>query len=165
MKPIAPTGPSSGALALEDITLASYLDLSGFKLRSEMPDEDIDLVEQRYPGYLAAKLDEETAWINGRLKKRYAAPFKDPVPTIVLGWLAKIVTPAAYKKRGWNPSSEQDQDILKEAETAREEIKEAADSNEGLFELPVRQDLPGGTGVVFGGPLGYAEASPYTWTD
>jgi hypothetical protein len=145
--------------------LAAYLDLNGFKLRSEMPDEDIDLVEQRYPGYIVAKLDEETAWINGRLRKRYAVPFKDPVPTIVLAWLAKIVTPAIYKKRGWNPSSEEDQDILKGAENARAEAKEAADSNEGLFELPLRQDLPGTTGVQFGGPLGYSEADPYTWTD
>jgi len=145
--------------------MASYLDIAEFKLHSVMPDEDVDDLEHRYPGFIAKQLDDETTWINGRLKKRYAVPFAAPVPTIVLGWLAKIVTPAVYKKRGWNPSSEQDQDILKDAERAREEVKEAAESEEGLFELPLRQDLAGSSGVQFGGPLGYAEADPYTWTD
>ncbi len=43
-------------------------------------------------------------------------------------------------------------------------MKEAADSAEGLFELPLRADLET-SGVSKGGPLGYTEASPYRWTD
>lgn len=141
-----------------------YLDVAGFRVRTEMPDEDVELVEARYPGFLLARLEEETSWINGRLMKRYAVPFKAPVPAIVLGWLTKLVTPSVYRKRGWNATSEQDQQILDAEKTAREEIKEAANSNDGLFELPLR-DRPDVSAVSAGGPLAYSEASPYTWTD
>ena len=142
-----------------------YLDVVQFRVRTEMPDEDVELVESRYPGFVLARLREETAWINGRLMKRYAVPFAEPVPEIVLGWLTKMVTPSVYRKRGWNATSEQDQEILSAEKTAREEIKEAANSQEGLFELPLRDNRPDISGVSAGGPLGYSEASPYTWTD
>jgi len=145
--------------------MSAYLDIAGFRLRTEMPDEDVELVEARYSGFILARLEEETAWINGRLMKRYAVPFKPPVPVIVLGWLTKIVTPSVYRKRGWNATSEQDQEILGAEKTAREEVKEAANSEGGLFELPLREDRPDVSAVSAGGPLGYAEASPYTWTD
>ncbi len=143
----------------------SYLDVAAFRVRTVMPDEDVDTVEARYPGFILARLREETAWINGRLIKRYAVPFAAPVPEIVLGWLTKMVTPSVYIKRGWNGTSEQDQEILTAEKTAREEVKEAANSEEGLFELPLRQDRPDVSAVSAGGPLGYSEPNPYVWTD
>jgi phage gp36-like protein len=142
----------------------SYLDLAGFKARSVMPDEDVDNLEARFPGYLQTALDDEEAWINARLKKRYAVPFDAPAPTVVVRWLVHLVTPRAYERRGWNASSAQDQEILNAAQTARDEVKEAANSDEGLFDLPLRQDALKGSGISQGGPFGYAEASPYTWT-
>jgi hypothetical protein len=145
--------------------VTAYLTLAEFKVRTVMPSEDVDLVEARYPGYVAERLTLWSAWLNGRLKKRYAAPFETPYPDMILKWLTDIATVDVYKKRGWNPSSEQDADILKDRDTALAEVKEACDSNEGLFELPLRQDLERGSGVSKGGPFGYAEASPYTWTD
>jgi len=44
------------------------------------------------------------------------------------------------------------------------ELKEAADSKDGLFDLPLRADTTA-TGVSKGGPRGYSEASPYTNLD
>lgn len=142
-----------------------YLDVAQFRIRTEMPDEDVNIVETRYPGFILARLREETGWINGRLSKRYAVPFQEPVSDIVLGWLTKMVTPSVYRKRGWNATSEQDQEIISAEKTAREEVKEAANSEEGLFELPPRDNRPDVSAVSAGGPLGYSEASPYTWTD
>jgi hypothetical protein len=87
------------------------------------------------------------------------------VPEIVLSWLVRISTLDAYLRRGFDPSSRQDAEIVKAAEAARAEVKEAADAQDGLWDLPLRQDAPGTSGITAGGPLGYAEASPYDWTD
>lgn len=129
-----------------------------------MPAEDIARLETQYPGFLDAQIALVQGWLESRLRKRYAIPFVAPIPEVYLGWLVALVTLAAYQRRGWNPSSAENQLITAAADTARAEVKEAADGTAGLFELPLRQDAPTGA-VTDGGPLGYAEASPYTWTD
>lgn len=151
----------------------TYLDLAGFKARSIMPSADLDMLEVAEPGWIDTKLEDTSSEINARLAKRYAVPFgtamlnapRTDVPRIVLRWLSDIVTAACYAKRGVNPSSPYDQAaILDPAIQARAEIKEAADAEGGLFELPLlaSSDV---TGVSRGGPLSYSEASPYTWAD
>jgi hypothetical protein len=145
--------------------MTAYLDVAGFQLRTVMPFEDVDFLESNHSGFLDARLEVGTSIINARLAKRYAVPFEDPVPEIVLGWLVAIVTPKAYQKRGWNPSDQQSAQILADATEALEQMKEAADSEVGLFDLPVRADLEDTSGVSKGGPLGYTEMSPYVWTD
>ena len=55
-------------------------------------------------------------------------------------------------------------EILAEAERAREQMKEAADSEIGLYDLPLLNDVTT-DGISKGGPLGYSEQSPYSWTD
>lgn len=141
-----------------------WINVAGFKLRSAMPAEDVDRLEAQYPGFLAAQLADEQAYIEDRLRKRYAVPFVAPYPTILVRWLVRLVTATAYERRGWNPSGMENERIGKAADDARAELKEAADSNEGLFDLPLRADAVG-TGISQGGPYGYAEASPYVWTD
>lgn len=145
--------------------MTAYLDVAGFQLRTVMPFEDVDFLESNHSGFLDARLEVGTSIINARLAKRYAVPFADPVPEIVLGWLVAVVTVKAYQKRGWNPSDQQSQDILDEAKEALEQLKEAADSEIGLFDLPLRADAENASGVTKGGPLGYTETSPYRWTD
>lgn len=136
-----------------------------FRDRTDMPVEDVDDLQQRQPGWLQGRVVGVYAEICARLKKRYQAPFAAPIPEVVLGWMTSIVTLSAYKKRGYNPTSAQDQEISKEADRAWAAVKEAADSEEGLYDLPLRQDAPGSSGVSQGGPFGYSEASPYEWTD
>lgn len=142
----------------------AYLTFATWKARSSMSDDDANDLEARYPGHIALKIGERQAWIDGKLKKRYAAPFEAPEPEIVLAWLVSLVTFDAYKKRGFNPSSTQDQLIAKEAEDAKAEVQQAADANEGLFDLPLRQNTTA-SGISRGGPLGYSEHDPYTWVD
>jgi hypothetical protein len=147
------------------VTLAnSALDLEEFKARTVMPAEDVDDLERSYDGFIARRLVIATSRIYTRLRKRYAVPFATPVPEIVLGWIVAIVTVEAYQKRGWNPSDEQSQQILEAATTALAEVKEAADSNEGLFDLPLRQDTTA-EGISKGGPFFYSESSPFDWLD
>jgi hypothetical protein len=159
----------------------SYLDLDGFAARTIAPANlvdgsfidptglftDSDLVARRtaWVTFVESRLVINTTRINARLRKRYAAPFADPVAEIVLGWLADMTTPELYKRRGWDPSDAQADAILADAARVLEELKEAADSADGLFDLPLRQDKQGTTGVVRGGPFVYSEPGPYDWMD
>lgn len=115
--------------------------------------------------FITQRIAFHTSRIEARLFKRYAVPFASPVPRIFADWLVALVTLDMFKRRGFDPTSKQDAEILQAAEAAIAEIKEAADSKDGLFELPLRQDLQGTSGVTRGGPLSYSEQDPYTWTD
>lgn len=144
--------------------MAAYLDLAGFKDLSEMPATSIDELEVVHPGWVDAQLEYWSSQIDARLTKRYAAPFASPYPLAVKGWLARVVTVRALRRLGVDSTDEQYADMKADAEAAWAEIKEAADSNEGLYELPLRADTTE-TGISRGGPYGYAEQSPYVWTD
>ena len=50
------------------------------------------------------------------------------------------------------------------ADRARAEIKEAADSKEGLFDLPTN-DAAGDSAIVKAGPRWYSESSPFVSAD
>ena len=145
------------------IGFVTYLDVAGFRARTGMPMADVDLVEQQEPGYIYGRLVAGSAKINAQLEKRYPAPFVEPVPEVVLDWLTDIVTIQVYLKRGVNPSDAQFQVFLDASNTAKEEIAKAANSQTGLFELPLVTNA--GSAISQGGPLGYSEASPYEWTD
>jgi hypothetical protein len=142
-----------------------YLGVDGFGMRTIMPTEMVARLENKSPGWLQTKLNAKSAWINAKLWKRYAVPFVSPYPEIILDWLAALVTPEAYAKIGFNPSSEQDKSsILEPADQARDEIDEAADAEKGKFELPLRQDTTA-PGISRGAPFVYSEQSPYVWAD
>jgi hypothetical protein len=110
-------------------------------------------------------LGARTSWILSRLRKRYdtvaitAAP-----PEVARGWLESLVTMDCYLRRGFAPTSEENNLFMANAETAKAELKEAADSKDGLFDLPLLPDPAGGSAVSKGGPLGYTEQSPFAWT-
>lgn len=149
--------------------MGAYLDVPGFTSRTIMPAEDVTDLQTRYPGYLDSRLTIGTSLINARLQKRYAVPFGTTstpptgVPEIVLGWLTALVTVDAYKKRGWNPSDAQSAEVLADRQEALDQIKEASDSETGLFELPLSESnlTSAATKQV---PAFYSETSPYRWT-
>jgi hypothetical protein len=129
---------------------------------SVAPTELFTGLETRYPGWLLSQLTYWSSWIDGRLAKRYTTPFAAPYPVAVTGWLARIVTSAAYHKRGVDPTDAQVAEVVADAERARAEVTEAANGNTGLWDLPT----PTGTSAISkGGPSGYTETDPYTWTD
>lgn len=143
---------------------AAYLSVADFRLRSIMPTQDVDTLESLYPGFIAVRLLRNSVEVNARLGKRYAVPFVvADCPEIVKSWVVDLTTLDAYARRGFNPASEQDQAvIIMPADRAREQMKEAADSNEGLYDLPLRTENAEQSGITFGAPLTYSEQSPYT---
>jgi hypothetical protein len=142
-----------------------YLTVAQFKTRSTMPPQYIDEIEEVSPGFTLAQINAVSALdIDARLRKRYAAPFAEPYPEAVMSWCARIVTVQCWKRRGYDPTDQSMQDVIKDRDEAKAEIKEAADSVEGLFDLPLRSDT-NATGISKGAPSGYSEQSPYVWAD
>ena len=140
----------------------AYLDKDAFADRTIMPSEYVDALDTVAPGWVDLQLEEWSAWIDSRLRKRYAAPFSAPYPVAVLSWLTKIVTVRCYLKRGVDATDEQFLSIQEDAKEARAEVMEAADSMAGLFDLPLRSDTTA-TGIDRSGPYSYSEQSPYVW--
>ena len=142
--------------------MASYLTKDEFKTRTLMAGDMVDFIEGVDPGWTLIQLEEASAWIDSRLRKRYDAPFSSPYPVAVLSWLTRIVTVRCYLKRGVDATDEQFLSIQEDAKEARAEVMEAADSNAGLFDLPLRSNTTS-TGIDRNGPFGYSEQSPYVW--
>lgn len=141
-----------------------YLDLAGYKLLSLLPGGTIDRVESETPGYFAENLLAESADIDSRLSKRYAAPFVSPYPKAVQRWLARKIDGIAVFKSGFKPTDESALKIDEREKAADLEIDKAADAEKGLYELPLRADTDA-NGVVKGAPLAYTETSPYVGRD
>lgn len=140
--------------------MASYLTLEEFSAMSLAPASFIAEIESYAPGWTLSQLEDASRWIDARLRKRYAAPFSEPYPRQVQAWLARLVTVRVFLRRGVDPLDRQFEVILQDAEDAKKEIAEAADSVTGLFDLPLAS---GASGISKGGPLYYSEQSPYVW--
>jgi len=142
----------------------AYLNRSAFANLTVLPASDLEAIESVAAGWLDVQLEAASRWIDARLSKRYAVPFGTPAPEIVRAWVARIVTLRAMLRRGVDPSDLQFQVIKEDADAALAEIREAADADAGLFDLPLRGDLTV-SGIARGGTRGYSEASPYVWMD
>jgi hypothetical protein len=144
--------------------MASYLTLAQYKALAVIPAEFVTAIETITPGWTLAQLTSESAWINSLLTKRYDVPFADPPPAAVQRWLARIVTVSAYLKRGFDPTDKQGSMYVAMRDEAVKEIHEAADAENGLYGLPLREDTTA-SGISKGFPKAYSEQSPYAFTD
>lgn len=142
----------------------AYLTLAEFKIFMVIPNQWVDAIEAVDPGFTDGQLATWSEWMDSRLRKRYQAPFAEPVSVTVKGWLARIVTVRVCMRRGVDPTDQQFAELKADDQAARDEIKEAADSDIGLFDLPLRSDAPV-SGIALGTPRSYSEASPYVCLD
>jgi hypothetical protein len=141
----------------------AYLTLEEFKLYSLIPPEFVDRVEVQNPGFIAAQLELSSAVIDSRLRKRYDAPFKEPYSLVLLSWLARLVTMSVWLRRGYSPTDEEARTYQDQYNQVQTDLKEAADSENGWLDLPLRQDTKQ-SGIVTQVPRVYSEAGPYVWT-
>jgi|SRR5690606_34164122 len=145
-----------------------YLSVEQYKIRSVLRVGKIEAVERAAAGWLAQELLSWSKRIDVQLVKRYAVPFdaSNP-PEIIQQWLARIVDVRVMLKNGVDQQDEQYEDIREDAKEARAEIKEAADSETGMYELPLKGGSASSTAeaITKGGPYVYSEASPYAAFD
>lgn len=142
----------------------AYLTLQEFKDLTIAPAGRVEAIEEKTRGWVLNQLEHFSAAIDDRLRKRYATPFASPAPRIVRMWLVQLVTPRIYLKGGIDSTDAQFDDVRKDAELADRQIEAAANAKDGLFELPLRSDLPG-AGMTRGGPKLVTVNSPYAARD
>lgn len=145
--------------------MANYLsDIAEFCSLSPFSEQNAEELEAKRPGLLMSLAQAiSEADIDDRLRKRYAVPFAQPYITHLKRWVAQILTPEAFDALGVRPSDEI-QDRIEERRTqALAQIKEAADSKDGLYELPLKSDSPGTSGIVRPAILSTSDADPYKW--
>jgi hypothetical protein len=140
----------------------AYLTQAQFGLYTLVPAEFVARIETQYPGFIDGQLDHQSAFIDARLRKRYAAPFDEPYPLVVQAWLARLVTMSVWLRRGFSPTDEEAKTYQDQYTQTLNELKEAADSENGWLDLPLRADTKQ-TGITNAAPHVYSEASPYVW--
>lgn len=143
--------------------MSQYLTVTEFMDRTLLPQPYVEQVIAQAPAFVLTALIDRSAYIDALCIKRYDAPFKDPYPNIVKRWLTHLVSLDVYMKRGFNPTDDDADLFVKQYDTAVQELKEAADSKDGLFELPLKQDTQAQSGISKGGPRSYSETSPFVW--
>jgi hypothetical protein len=129
-----------------------------------MPSVMVTQLETAEPGWIDTRLLYVSSWLDTRLAKRYDAPFSLPYPIAILDWLTAIVTHECWLKRGISPTDEEAAEYKDRAVVAKAEVFEAANSEVGLFELPLRNDT-NAAGVARGFPRGVSQMSPYVAFD
>ncbi len=142
----------------------AYLTLAEFIQISVVPAQFIQEIEARTPGWVDQRLLMVSAFIDTRLAKRYAAPFESPYPLAVRDWVSKIVSVDVWLRRGVEPTDEEFAEFKLQSAQSYLDIKEAANSEIGLFDLPLRSDT-NDSGIVRGAPMVTSQQSPYAWAD
>ena len=145
--------------------MSQYCTITQLKMLGSMPAEDIDALNAMYPGVVDANIVSVSGQMDARLSKRYAAPFGTPYPDALVSVCARLTAYRLWLKRGFNPNGATDQAIQQDAKDADEWLKEAANSKDGLIDLPAKQEATLSSAVSVGGPMGYSETSPYVWMD
>lgn len=149
--------------------VAIYLDYAKFRARTTVPESFVDDVERQQAGWVELQLDQWSRWVDARLRKRYASPFNahddpDPTPVVIQMWLQQIVTWRLMVRRGIDPNDLQAETIKDDHDRVLAEILEAANSDEGWFDIPLRT-AEDGSAMRTSNPKSYSEQSPYVYTD
>lgn len=144
----------------------AYVDIEYVQLIGTVPPQVLAAFHEANPGAVDAICESVSRMFDARLHKRYATPFAAPVPEALRFHVAQVVSYQIWLKVGYNPGSAQDEAIKTARDDALEWLKDAADSQAGTVELPVREaPVDGDTSAISRSrPLSYNEASPYTWT-
>lgn len=142
---------------------SSYVTTQRFLLLTIIVEERVAELRDRSPGFLEAILEQVSRTVEDRLRHKYAVPFP-PNHSTIEGWIVAIVQSRVAIKIGVDPSDPMYAEIVRVAQEAHAEIADASNLQSSGWNLPLlsAQDS---SAISKGGPFGYAESSPYTWTD
>jgi phage gp36-like protein len=142
--------------------MPQYMTVSEFRERTRLPGDFVDEVEARSPGFIDANLSDHSAYVDALLGKRYVVPFSSPYPIAVRRWLTALTSLDVWLRRGVAATDQEMEIFRSQYDTAIVELKEAANSRDGLFELPLRENTDA-TGISKQYPKTYTENSPFVW--
>lgn len=143
----------------------AYLVLATYSALSALPPADLTAFDMAFAGKIDARLALHSDFIDARMRKRYAVPFDTTnPPAVVKQWLVALTDLWVQRARGVNPQDPAIEMMTAAYNEANEQMKEAADSKDGLFDLPLASNNTA-SGISQGSPLGYSETSPYVWSD
>jgi len=139
------------------VTADRFIDLT------VLAEERVAELNVRNPNYLPANIEHVLRTIEDRLRHKYAIPFPPAHPTIE-GWIVCIVQARAALRVGIDPGDPGYAECVRLAEQADTQIAEASKPESAAWNIPLISATDG-SAISKGAPFGYAEASPYTWTD
>lgn len=141
----------------------AYLTLDEYRGLSLLPSAAIDDLDAQSPDWIANTIAAQSSVIDARLAKRYLVPFSDPCPAKVKEWLVRLLDARSYLKLGVDANDQQIEWIHADVAEVFKEMQEAADSQTGLWQLPLIQGQPGSNGIISPKVLSFSQASPYSW--
>jgi hypothetical protein len=110
----------------------SYTDLGDY---CEIPDAYIAEAGQTYVNTQISLLRSS---IYDRLRRQYdVSAMVATEPLTVKKWIAALVLPKLYRKRGVDPTDLQFQEFVKAAEYTDKQVDLAANARDGLYDLPL----------------------------
>ena len=123
----------------------AYFDLEYLRNMGSVPGAELDAFETANTGRLELLIEAVCRLMDSYLFKRYATPFVDPVPEVVKFRVTQILSHQLRVIIGFDPGSQQDEQIINARTEAFEWLKDAVNSKDGLVELPLREPADGKT--------------------
>ncbi|MDB4946228.1 MAG: uncharacterized protein JWP97_5762 [Labilithrix sp.] len=146
--------------------MSAYFDVDYLKMMGSVPGAVIDEFEAANPDRLDKMIAAISRLIDSHLFKRYATPFREPVPESVKFHGAQILSHQLRVVIGFDPGSAQDDQIIQARKDAFAWLASAANAREGLVELPLREpdpNKPDASGVSRRKARGFSYGSPMAW--
>lgn len=147
--------------------MPSYLALATYKQRTTLDTSLVTLCENKGKD-VTWWLEAASAEINMRLVKRYAVDFSSPgpVPDAIIKWLIRLVNVDVMECTGAIPEGRVDSWADEARKQVYAECEKAADAENGMFELPLKNtDALGSSAVNKGGPLCESFNTIHGWFD
>lgn len=121
----------------------AYVSEADFRKSTRLAVAVVNSIDTERPDFIDVALSERSAELNARLRKRYNVPLTmAEVPTMVRRWVIVLVSYDVLTASGF-PANGSEEPIVAEYQLALEQIKETADTENGLYELPLYADETG----------------------
>jgi len=145
--------------------MPSYLALAAYRSKTTIDGSLVDLCVNKGKD-VDWWLEAASAEINMRLVKRYNVDFgaPGPVPDAIIKWLVRLVNVDVLECTGAIPEGRVDDWANEARKQVYAECEKAADAENGIFELPLRNtDALGNSAINKGGPFVKTFLTPHTF--